>query len=99
MFSNEITETTICPLSETDAAELIDFLKENGVIWLSGRKVEDPNSGGTRITDIIGKRAISFSTSKHITLADCKEDTLSWQEFKQIYNIGAEPVHLSDYIM
>ena len=32
-------------------------------------------------------------------LADCKEDTLSWQEFKKIYNIGAEPVHLSDYIM
>lgn len=99
MLSNEIMDMTICPLNQTDATELIDFLKENGVIWLSGRKVENPNSGGTRIIDIIGKRAICFSTSNHITLADCKEDTLSWQEFKQIYNIGAEPVRLSDYIM
>lgn len=99
MLGNEITGMTICPLNQTDVAELIDFLKENGVSWLSGRKVENPCSDGTRIVDIIGKRAIRFESSEYIVLKDRTKDTLFWQEFKQIYNIGAEPVRLSDYIM
>ena len=105
MISEEMRKTVFFVTDVAEADELINFLQENNVTWFSGNSVDGPCSDGTSIRDRIGgwHDAIGFSNGlvngHSVILWACKTDnSISWQDFKQRFNIGVEPISLIELL-
>lgn len=105
MISEEMRKTTLFVTNKSEADELINFLQENSVTWLSGRLVNDPSSDGSSIRDRIGgfHDALSFvemtNNLNRIMWARKTDTSISWQEFKQRFCVGSEQISLIDCLL
>lgn len=105
MISEEMRETVFFVTDVAEADELINFLQENSVIWLSGKPVNGPSSDGSSIRDRIGgfHDALSFvgaTNNRNRIMWAYKTDTsISWQEFKQRFCVGSEQISLIDCLL
>lgn len=106
MISEEIRKVTFFVTNKAEADELINFLQENNVTWLSGNSVDGPCSDGTSIRGRIG--GYHDAIELHNGLVDGhgvivwahKTDTsISWQEFKQRFCVGLGQISLMDCLL
>lgn len=106
MISEEIRKVTFFVTNKAEADELINFLQENNVTWLSGNSVDGPCSDGTSIRNRIGgcHDAIGFVNGlvngHSVIIWTFKTGTsISWQEFKQSFCVGSEQISLMDCLL
>ena len=105
MISEEMQKITFFVTNKAEADELINFLQENSVTWLSGRLVNGPSSDGSSIRDRIGNDhdALAFvegTNNRNRIMWAYKTDTsISWQEFKQRFCVGLEQISLMDCLV